>query len=199
MSQQPAVPLPAVPVLSDQTVRLRGIELRDAPELIANCRDPEAVRWTTVPLDYSADDAQQFITEICPQGWRDGSTQTFAIADAGSDRLLGTIDLHQFRAATAELGINVGRAARGSSAALRAVRLIQDYACHGLSLEYLYWQAYVPNWPSRKLAWKAGFRFEAELRGFAAARGVSTDVWLLSWAAGAPGAEPEPWPGPVFT
>ncbi len=30
MSQQPAVPLPEVPVLSDQTVRLRGMELRDA-------------------------------------------------------------------------------------------------------------------------------------------------------------------------
>lgn len=193
MSEQISAPLPVVPLLSDGVVRLRGIELRDAPELIENCRDAEAVRWTTVPLDYRAEDAEKFITEISPQGWAEGSTQTFAIADALTDRLLGTIDLHKFRAATAEVGINLGPASRGSGAALRAVRLIQDYAFQGLSLEYLYWQAHVPNWASRKLAWKAGFSFETELRGFADDRGVSIDVWLLSMAAGEPGAARGPW------
>lgn len=183
MTSDPAQPASLIPVLSDGVVRLRGIEHRDARQLIINCRDPEAVRWTTVPLDYSADDAEKFIDEICPRGWADGSVHAFAIVEAASDGLLGTVDLHHFRAGTAEIGINLGPAARGSGAALRAVRLIQDYAFTGLSLEYLYWQAYVPNWASRKLALKAGFRFEAELRGFADARGSSTDVWILSLAA----------------
>lgn len=177
-----ALSLQLVPLLSDGVVRLRRIEPRDAPQLIVNCRDPEAVRWTTVPLDYQAEDAQAFISEFCPQGWVAGSTHTFAIADVPTDSLLGTIDLHQFRATTAEVGINLGPSARGRGMALRAVRLLQDYAFHGLSLEYLYWRAYVPNWASRKLALAAGFSFDATLRGFAEARGVSTDVWMFSLA-----------------
>lgn len=178
-----AASLVTVPALTDGVVSLRKLEARDAEQLRENCLDSEAVRWTTVPLNYSAEDAEKFIGEICPQGWANGSTHTFAIADALDDRLLGTIDLHSFRAATADVGINLGPAARGSGAALRAVELLLDYAFNGLNLSYLYWHAYVPNWGSRKLAWKAGFQFDAQLPGFADVRGVSSDAWLLSLAS----------------
>lgn len=118
-----AASLVTVPALTDGVVSLRKIEARDAKQLMENCLDPEAVRWTTVPLNYSAADAQKFIDEICPQGWVNGSTHTFAIADAVDDRLMGTIDLHSFRAATADVGINLGPAARGGRSRLARGRI----------------------------------------------------------------------------
>lgn len=199
------VPAHTVPTLSDGVVKLRKLEARDAGQLIENCRDAGAVRWTTVPLNYAAADAQKFIEEIGPQGWADGSTHSFAIADVADDRLLGTIDLHGFRAGTADVGINLGPAARGTGVALRAVELLVDYGFNGLNLDYLYWHAYVPNWGSRKLAWKAGFQFDAQLRGFSDDRGASTDAWLLSLASAEQGRARrardagevwQPWQGP---
>ncbi len=66
-----------------------------------------------------------------------------------------------------------------------------------LNLRYLYWRAVVPNWASRKLAWKLGFRFDAELRGFLDDRGTAADAWILSLAHGDVGAPAAPWDGPA--
>ena len=45
-----------VPVLTDGTVVLRRLETRDVPQLAANCADPVAAEYTTVPLGYTEDD-----------------------------------------------------------------------------------------------------------------------------------------------
>ncbi|WP_285726481.1 GNAT family N-acetyltransferase [Psychromicrobium xiongbiense] len=170
-----------VPVLSDGTVTLRALTLADVPGIVRNCRDDQAQRWISrLPLDYGESDAVHYLTEIVATGWRDGSTQDFAVADASDEGLLGTIGLHAFRAGTAELGINLGPASRGRGVGSHAVALLLDYAFNGLNLEYLYWFALAPHWASRKLAEKSGFRFEAELRGFADHRGTSAAVWMLS-------------------
>ncbi|HEY8294147.1 MAG TPA: GNAT family protein [Micrococcaceae bacterium] len=188
---------PVVPVLSDGTVRLRALAAGDIEQLVANCLDPDAVRWTTVPLNYTAEDARSFIFEAVPGWWKDGSQQNFAVADARTDRLLGSIGLHAFRASVAEVGVNMGPDSRGTGAAERACRLLLDYAFDQLNLEYLYWRAVVPNWASRKLAWKLGFRFDAELRGFLDDRGTAADAWMLSLARGDARGPAAPWDGPA--
>jgi RimJ/RimL family protein N-acetyltransferase len=187
---------PVVPTLTDGSVTLRAVSERDIPGLVENCRDPEAVRWTTVPVDYSITDARRFVYETAPAGWRAGSQQYFAVAEAGTDALLGTIGLHAFRAGTAEVGINLGPAARGTGAAEKASRLLIGYAFEQLNLQYLYWQVLLPNWRSRKLAWKLGFRLEAGLRGYAVDRGRAADIWILSLARTDPRVPSTPWDGP---
>lgn len=184
-----------VPVLRGDTVVLRDLGRGDADQLVANCLDPAAVQWTTVPLNYSRADALTFIDDVVRTGWTGGATHTFAVADSRTDALLGTIDLHNFRPGTAEIGINMGPQARGSGAAQAAVRLLLDYAFNGLDLQYVYWRALVPNWASRKLAWKVGFRLEAQLRGFSDDRGTPTDAWILSLAASDPRQPQLPWDG----
>lgn len=187
---------PVVPVLTDGTVTLRALTGADADQLVVNCQDPEAVRWTTVPLNYTAEDARKYIFEVVPGWWRDGAQHNFAVADARTNRLLGTIGLHAFRSHVAELGINMGPHSRGTGAGERACRLLLEYAFAELDLQYLYWRAVVPNWASRKLAWKLGFRFEAELRGFLDDRGTAADGWILSLARGDARAPATPWEGP---
>lgn len=196
--QQPALEVEAVvPELRSETVVLRKLTMADAPQLVENCRNPEAVQWTTVPLNYTAEHAEFFINSITPQGWSTGETLTFAVADAGTDRLLGTVDLQCKNPGSAAIGINFGSHARGTGAALSAVRLLLDYAFNQLNLSYLHWNALVPNWGSRKLAWKLGFSFDGQIRGDYNDRGTPADRWVLSLAATDPQAPQQPWMGPV--
>lgn len=194
---QPAVPpVPAVvPGLTDGTVRLREMTGQDAGALTLMCQDPAAVQWTTIPENYTEADARNFIFCHVPACWASGTEQNFAVADEATDQLLGTIGLHRFQPGTAEVGINMGPRARGSGAAERAGQLLTAYAFEQLNLQYLYWQAAVSNWASRKLAWKLGFRHEGTIRGYFIQRGVPTDVWLLSLAATDPRQPCAPWDG----
>lgn len=118
------------------------------------------------------------------------------MAGSNDDQLLGTIGLHRFKAGSAEVGVNMGPDSRDGGAAERAARLLVDYAFSQLNLQYLYWQTGVPNWASRKLAWKLGFRHEGTIRGWFAHRGVPTDAWIMSLAAGDRRSPDAAWTGP---
>ncbi|WP_045073246.1 GNAT family N-acetyltransferase [Psychromicrobium lacuslunae] len=188
---------PVIPRLSDGVVGLRGIELADAEKIAEICQQAAAQRWLpALPSPYSLEDAQYFVQEVAAPGWQKGERHSFAVVREDENVFLGSIDLHLFRGSTAEIGINIGDQSQGSGVALRAVQLIVDYAFNGLDLRHLYWRAEVPNWASHKLAWKAGFRFEAELRAFADNRGESIDQWLLSLASDEPREPQAAWAGP---
>ncbi len=188
---------PVVPELRHDAVVLRALTLADAPALVENCRDPEAVRWTTVPLGYTMDHAEHFINTLTPEGWRSGETLTFAAVDPWTDGLLGTLDLQCKNPGAAAVGINFGPHARGTGAAEAAARLLLDYAFDQLNLGYVHWHALVPNWGSRKLAWKLGFRFDGHIRGDYNDRGTPSDRWVLSLAAADLRTPQEPWTGPA--
>lgn len=199
MSEQEASleALPVVPRLSDGLVMLRGLELADAAQLAINCQDEGAQRWIpNLPSPYLLADAEAYLKDFVQSGWLAGDRHTYAVSDQANEVFYGTIDLHLFRGTTAEVGINIGPAARGRGVALAAVKLLLDYAFNGLNLKHLYWRAEAPNWASRKLAWKAGFRFEAELRAFGDNRGESVDQWLLSLASDEPREPQAAWAGP---
>ncbi|SEE56827.1 Protein N-acetyltransferase, RimJ/RimL family [Arthrobacter alpinus] len=188
---------PVVPVLRGEGVVLRSLTMKDAPVLLENCRDGEAIRWTTVPLNYTPGHAEYFIKTITKAGWRTAELLTFAVADATTDKLLGTVDLQCKNPGTATVGINMGAHARGTGASEQAVRLLLDYAFDQLNLSYVHWNALVPNWASRKLAWKLGFRFEGLSRGAYNDRGTPADLWQFSLADGEPRTPQQTWDGPV--
>lgn len=195
-----AVPLDiteVVPVLANDTVVLRALSMADAPVLVENCINPEAIRWTTVPLGYTMEHAAYFINTITPDGWRTGETLSFAVANPVTDELLGTVDLQCKNPGAAAVGINFGAHARGTGAAEAAVRLLLDYAFNQLNLSWVHWTALVPNWGSRKLAWKLGFHYDGHIRGDYNDRGTPSDRWILSLAAGDVRSPQEPWTGPA--
>lgn len=187
---------PVVPVLRNDTVVLRALTMADAPVLVENCINDEAVRWTTVPLGYTLDHAAFFIKEFTPDGWKSGKILTFAVADPATDMLLGAVDLQCKKPGIAAIGLNFGEHARGTGAAEASVRLLLDYAFNQLNVQWVHWHALVPNWGSRKLAWKLGFHFDGQLRGGYNDRGTPGDRWVLSLAAGEPQTPQEPWTGP---
>ena len=57
------------------------------------------------------------------------------------------------------------------------------------------WRAVVGNWPSRRVAWRAGFRIEGTLRAELVHRDrVRRDAWVGTLLRGDPRAPNEPWP-----
>ena len=51
-----------IPELITEKFTLRPLREADLDELVQICTDPETVRWTTVPLNYTRDDARTFLT-----------------------------------------------------------------------------------------------------------------------------------------
>ncbi len=186
-----------VPELRADAVVLRALTMDDAATLVECCQDAQSIRWTTIPLDYTLDRAQSFIRELVPQGWQSQKVLTFGVADPATNVLLGTVDLQRKIPGSAAVGINIAPGARGKGVAEAAVRLLLDYAFGQLDLRYVHWHAAVPNWESRKLAWKLGFAFDGELRGSYNDRGTPQDEWVLSLAAHEPRTPQRPWDGPA--
>ncbi|GAA4656197.1 GNAT family N-acetyltransferase [Arthrobacter cryoconiti] len=187
----------SVPRLEQDNVVLRALHRGDAEKLVINCADAQAVRWTTVPLNYTAEHAEYFINTVVVDGWRSGATLTFAVAERASDRLLGTVDLQCKNPGSAAVGINFGPDARGTGSAEIAVRMLAAYAFDQLNFSYLHWSAMVPNWASRKLAWKLGFTLEGQIRGEYNDRGTPADHWVLTLASTDLRTPQVPWSGPA--
>ncbi|NLX00726.1 MAG: GNAT family N-acetyltransferase, partial [Actinomycetales bacterium] len=61
---------------------LRAQREGDLDRIVEQCRDPESVRWTTVPVPYGPEDARSFL-ELVARGWEQpGGPRVWAIAAA---------------------------------------------------------------------------------------------------------------------
>jgi RimJ/RimL family protein N-acetyltransferase len=165
-------------VLTDDHVVLSRAIQADVDVITLACQDPEVAAWVTIPSPYSRADAEGFVANVVGPGWESGQNLTWAIrgTDGG---LLGMIGLHGVAAGSAEIGFWVAPWARRQGAVTRAVSLVLDFAFsrQRLDLVRVSWLAYVGNWPSRRVAWRAGFRVEGTIRLEAIQRGVRRDSW----------------------
>jgi RimJ/RimL family protein N-acetyltransferase len=101
MTSGKRVQLPPVPELTDGPDLVLRLPLPgDVDDIVAQCRDPEFQRWTTVPVPYRESDAQEFLTRVA-EGWR-ANVATFAIAHDG--RFAGSVDLRFDGIGGAEVG-----------------------------------------------------------------------------------------------
>ncbi|OLT55218.1 GNAT family N-acetyltransferase [Cellulosimicrobium sp. CUA-896] len=199
--------------LDDGTVHLAAPTLDDVDAITAACQDPDIAAWTVLPSPYTRDDALGFVRDHVAPGWERGDVLTWAVRESvgpsgvpgpdGLGPLLGMVGLGLDDAPasqrSAELGYWMTPAGRGRGLATAAGRLVVDAAFDPevLGLARLSWQAYVGNWPSRRLAWRLGFRVEGTVRGHAVQRGVRRDAWVATLLADDPREPAEPWTHPV--
>ena len=162
----------------------------DVDDIVAQCRDPEFQRWTTVPAPYNEADAYEFLQRVA-EGWR-ANVAAFAIANEG--RFAGSVNLRFDGLGGADVGFGLAPWARGKGVMTRAVRLMLTWGFERAGLEVVYWQAQVGNWPSRRVATRCGFRMEGTVRGLLEQRGERRDGWIGSVRRGEPlsGAVEEP-------
>lgn len=167
----------------------------DVAAITEACQDPEVAAWTTVPRPYREQDARGFVEHWVAGGWASGRSLTWAIRPAGEQRLAGLVGLDGVADGAAEIGYWAAPWGRGHMT--RAVAQVLDAAFDpdGLGLLRVVWCAYVGNWPSRRVAWRVGFRLEGTQRLGGVQRGARRDHWVASLLATDPRGRPaEPWP-----
>ena len=191
MTSGKRVRLPAAPKLTDgPDLVLRRPLPSDLDDIVAQCRDPEFQRWTTVSVPYRDSDARDFLRRVA-EGWR-ANVARFAIAYHG--RFAGSVDLRFDGIGGAEVGFGLAPWARGMGVMTRALRLVLAWGFELPGLEVVHWRAQVGNWASRRVAGRCGFRMEGTVRGLLEQRGVRRDGWIGSLRRGEPltGAVEEP-------
>ncbi|SCL19312.1 Protein N-acetyltransferase, RimJ/RimL family [Micromonospora inyonensis] len=170
---------------------LRPWRPTDAGDVHRACQDPDIQRWTTVPRPYLPEHALNFVSDLAPKGWADGTSAAFAACDAGSGELLGSCGLvsinHALR--SGEIGYWTAPWARGRNLAARATRAVARWAFDRLELRRIIWQAGLGNHASRLAALRAGFHVDGRLRLAAPPPEGPTDGWIGSLL---PGEVPEP-------
>lgn len=170
MSASPRLVVPHGPVLDAPTGD-------DAASITRHCQDPAIQAWTTIPVPYTATDAVGFLAAV-ERGWADGSMLTWAVREGGA--LLGLVGLDLQPVRSAELGYWLAPEARGRGLMARAVGAVVAHAFdeRGVDLDRLFWQAFVGNEASRRVAERAGFTVEGTVRGFGLQRGTRRDAWV---------------------
>ncbi len=187
--------------LVNEHVHLSAPTAADVDRVTEVCQDAEVQRWTTVPSPYTRADAESFVTGFVRRGWETGSDLTWAVrpADDPAGPLQGMVGIAVADGGgerTGEIGFWAAPEARGRGLVTEAARIVADLGLdpEGLGLVRVQWLGYVGNWPSRRVAWKLGFRFEGTLRRFADQRGVRRDAWVASLLPGDPREPAAPWP-----
>ncbi|TCC45926.1 N-acetyltransferase [Kribbella capetownensis] len=167
-----------VPVLTDGVVTLRAHTADDIDSVYQMCQDPVMQRWTTIPVPYLREHAVNFLTELIPDGWREGTMWAWAIEYDG--RYAGTIDLRDGEGGVGEVGFGVTPEVRGAGVMTRALKLTVRHAFDVLGWDRVIWRAFTGNWASRRVAWKAGFHGVVVVPGGGRSRGVRENEWIAS-------------------
>jgi [ribosomal protein S5]-alanine N-acetyltransferase len=132
--------------LMGATLRLRVLQMEDAPAILALLRDPEVSRfflWEP-PRDLKR-------TRAYVEGFREetalGWAYHFAVEDRSAGELLGVANLYHINVAAgeAEIGIWLGRAHWGQGAQQEVNQLLLQFGFHQLGLRRLLFRVAVEN------------------------------------------------------
>lgn len=174
------------PPLSDGRVTLRGWRLSDVPQIVAMCREPDVIRFTSVPVPYDADDARLWL-DLHPARLAAGDGAAFAITEGGDELPAGSIGVRVLHdQGIAETGYHVVEARRGRGLATAALRLLARWTFAELPVARLQLTTHLDNPGSQRVAEKAGFTREGVLRAWADQRGERPDLVMWSLLPGDP-------------
>lgn len=144
------------PRLTDGVVLLRRWEPADAPAVHTACQDPLIARYIPVPVPYSEADAETFVTTR-RRDWDGPDERSFAIVDAASGRLLGSIARHGTTGRHAVFGYWLAPEARGRGIATRALRLLVAWTLETTAVVRLELFTDPDNDASGRVAERVGF------------------------------------------
>jgi RimJ/RimL family protein N-acetyltransferase len=176
------------PTLEEGSLRLRPFVAQDLNALVASLHESMSSighwqEWCTP--HYSHEDGRRWIAKV-RLSWRGvGDECALAIVDRHSDELIGSISLNHWQPAyrMANIGYWIRRSRQGQGAAPRAVRMLARHALQSTELQRLEIVAAAGNEPSRRVAEKAGARFEGMLRRRLTLRGQPQDAAMYSLIA----------------
>jgi RimJ/RimL family protein N-acetyltransferase len=148
--------------LRGEGVILRPWRLEDVPAVTAACQDREIARWLSfVPQPYTEADARFYVQDCihAPE-----ERKPFAITDAETGEVIGSIDMRISRMQTGHIGYWMAARARGRGLTTAALRALSRWAIEDLGLGRVELVTDPDNIASQRVAEKAGFQREGVLR-----------------------------------
>ena len=154
-----------VPVLESARVRLRPYRDDDAEAMFELYSDPRVMRYWSFPAWVEPGQARIY-RERARAGMDSGEIFPWAIADAGSDRLIGALTLFSLHVEQrrAEVGYSLSPAYQGRGVAAEALRLALGFAFASLGLRRIEADIDPRNEASARLLEGKSFQKEGYLR-----------------------------------
>ncbi|MET3987692.1 GNAT family N-acetyltransferase [Streptomyces sp. PvR034] len=150
----------------------------DVAEVHAACQDPAIQRWIPVPVPYEVEDAETFVTESVPRGWREDTEYNFAVRLGADGPLVATLGVHVRGAFAHEIGYWSVAEHRGLGYMTEAVTAVARWAFAEAGCVRLIWRAGIANAASRAVAEKCGFVIEGVQRAGMEHRETLRDCWI---------------------
>jgi RimJ/RimL family protein N-acetyltransferase len=171
--------------ICDGSIRIRLRADSDEAAMIAALQDPEIPRWTRVPAPYDESTAAEWAVESRRQQ-ESGEGLHLIIADAETDRLMGSIGIHDIDRleGRCNIGYYLAREARGRGLMTRAVRMVSRWSFENLPVERIEIPVIAENTASRRVAEHAGYAFESILRSHTVIKGSRRDIAMYSLLRG---------------
>lgn len=179
---------PFGPILEEGPLRLRPFHNRDLDALVASLHESmdSIGRWQDwCTPDYSHEDGRRWMAKA-RLSWRGvGDECALVIADRHDDELIGSISINHWQPAyrMANIGYWIRQSRQGQGAAPLAVRMLARHALQSTELQRLEIVAAADNQPSRRVAEKAGARFEGIARSRLTLHGQPQDAAMYSLIA----------------
>lgn len=129
----------------------------DAERVFEYCQDPLFERVLSTPWPYTRMNANFFVSDFVPKGWRASRELTWALRTAPGQPLLGVIGIRLHGGGVGDLGFWLGAPHRGHGYMPAAVTAVLDWGFETLDL--IKWECVEGNRASMTVARKTGFTF----------------------------------------
>lgn len=162
-SRDHAAPSQGIGTTSPPSVRIRRVEIGDAPAIEQYASDPHIAATSHVPHPYPRGAGLTFVTAAL-SAWRNGGDSTFAVlADEAFAGLITLMSLNRL-SASAQVGYWIAVPQWGRGVATEALRLTVQYAFDELNLNQLGARCLASNVASVRVLQKNGFEERGQLR-----------------------------------
>ncbi|MDK8626590.1 GNAT family N-acetyltransferase [Corynebacterium appendicis] len=146
-------PLP----ITFENTRLRPLSELDADAYAAGTKDEAVRRFGHLPeSDYTPESVRRMIRDEVAEGLSSGTLAVLALADAETDRFVGSMVLFDVSSEAAEVGFWIHPDARGAGHALRGLELASRFARNS-GLRTLTARTLLENKASQRCLMNAGF------------------------------------------
>lgn len=156
---------------------LRPVKPTDADSIYSGAQDPDVPKFTTLPANYTIDNAINFAKNRAPERHANRLELIFAIdarfdeRDGATDQLVqlaGIISLHSIDFANhrAEIGYWLVKEARNKGIGTAAVELLTEYGLMTMGFRRIDALVDNRNEASKRLLIKAGYEFEGLLKKY---------------------------------
>ena len=141
-----------------ENTRLRPLYELDADAYVAGTRDEAVRRFGHLPeSDYTPESVRRMIRDEVAEGLSSGTLAVLALADAKTDRFVGSLVLFDVSSEAAEVGFWIHPDARGAGHARRGLELASRFARNS-GLRTLTARTLLENKASQRCLTNAGFR-----------------------------------------